>query len=225
MFFDTGSAACLALALLDLGGPASAGAAGCVGLQPPSNGGNFGSCPPDGSLAHGASCQPQCVSGAFATGGPVVSCNNGTLTPATVPDCQFPSCKLSAPPKHGSWGDCLKKATLPHNAVCTPSCGQGYKLTATDALLARAGMRRAILQQHAAHWCSAGRLVESFCSPEPCLVGSGPDYGTRGDCPKLLASGQTCQPRCLTPYEATGKTFCNASKLEPTKCIKGLCGA
>ena len=111
----------------------------CTGNAAPANGA-LGDCASDGSLAHGASCQPTCSTGYTVSG--ATSCSAGTLTAAT---CTPNNCTGNAAPANGALGDCAGDGSLAHSASCQPTCSTGYAVSGATS-------------------CSAGTLTSATCA-------------------------------------------------------------
>ena len=66
-----------------------------------------------------------------------------------------------------------------------------------------------------------GIFYPSGTPPAPCCLTSTLDVknGGVGDCAATLLDGETCQPECADPYEASGATTCLDGVLNATTCI------
>ena len=159
--------------------------------------GSLGNCPY--SLEVGASCQPDCSDGYMISG--TSSCTKDGLLPAT---CAPNPCDASELIPNGSPTPCTN--LLSSGSSCQPTCSSGYSLS---------GLRS----------CLAGVLTNTaVCTPDPCSVAK-PMNGDMGNCPSLLASGQTCQTICNHGYSISGLTSCNAGTLTLSTCSPELCSA
>lgn len=70
-----------------------------------------------------------------------------------------------------------------------------------------------------------GIFYPSGTPPAPCCLTSTLDVknGGVGDCPATLLDGETCQPECDDPYEASGATTCLDGVLKATTCLDVSC--
>ena len=112
----------------------------CDASALPANAVDPGDC--TATLSSGSSCEPTCVLGYVAS---AARCFAGNLTAAACD--REPSCDASALPAGASdLGDC--NATLPSRSSCSPTCDDGYTLTAASE-------------------CVAGTLTPATCEETP----------------------------------------------------------
>ena len=132
-----GVTSCLAGTLTSV---VTCGADPCDVSTLPANAVDPGDC--TATLSSGSSCEPTCVLGYVAS---AARCFAGNLTAAACD--REPSCDASALPAGASdLGDC--NATLPSRSSCSPTCDDGYTLTAASE-------------------CVAGTLTPATCEETP----------------------------------------------------------
>eukprot|EP00808_Paulinella_micropora_P027823 g21308.t1 len=164
-------------------------------ISPPAYG-VLGDCP--AWLPSGKYCVPKCYDGYEVEGS--FYCVNGKRT--SEAKCVPNACKIS-PPAYGVLGDCPE--WLASGQYCVPKCNNGYEVEGKFS-------------------CVNGKLTsEAKCVPNACKI-SPPAYGSLGDCPAWLASGQYCVPKCNDGYEVEGKFSCVSGKLtSEAKCVPSAC--
>ena len=59
---------------------------------------------------------------------------------------------------------------------------------------------------------------DDLSPPKPCFALPSPANGTAGDCPNVLESGASCQPKCNYGFIPTGRSFCVDGVLHGTVC-------
>eukprot|EP01047_Picozoa_sp_COSAG01_P020342 COSAG01_NODE_1156_length_11478_cov_3.862642_6_plen_371_part_00 len=60
---------------------------------------------------------------------------------------------------------------------------------------------------------------------QTCSVGAAPANGAKGDCTAKLPSGSTCQPKCNSGYQVSGKSSCKEGALTAAICAAKPCDA
>jgi hypothetical protein len=160
-------------------------------MKTPTNG-DVGDCP--FALNHGESCVSSCSPGYQAI--EQTTCYAGRLHLA---DCVPNACDLTelALPRDATRGNCTD--SLPHGQSCEPACPDGK-----------------ILSQPLV--CELGTLKPTACKPKDCVV-IPPTNGTLGDCPSLLAHGQSCGFACSDGFSALNTTItCNYGEADGASC-------
>eukprot|EP01047_Picozoa_sp_COSAG01_P072708 COSAG01_NODE_11637_length_1891_cov_8.332031_1_plen_348_part_10 len=125
-------------------------------------------------------------------------------------------CDASSPPGNGTVGDC--SALLGSGRTCKPTCNNGYIVSGVSK-------------------CSDGTLTAASCNPivrnitvprnplSTCDASAAPANGAKGDCTATLASGKTCQPKCNSGYQVSGKSSCQSGTLTAATCAAKPCDA
>eukprot|EP00933_Yihiella_yeosuensis_P059068 TRINITY_DN5999_c1_g2_i1.p1 TRINITY_DN5999_c1_g2~~TRINITY_DN5999_c1_g2_i1.p1 ORF type:complete len:1024 (-),score=138.79 TRINITY_DN5999_c1_g2_i1:56-2833(-) len=175
---------------------AECGPGRCDASEPPTNG-KVGTC--NFNLAHGRKCQPTCNRG-YRPSGPS-SCNKAVLSAAV---CEPLPCDISKAPVNGGVGNCHDNVA--HEAVCQPTCNQGYTVTGTSS-------------------CNLGNTTAATCPPNPCDASANPTNGNRGTCTNALPHAARCQPACDTGYTVTGPSLCSLGVLTAATCEPDPCDA
>jgi hypothetical protein len=121
----------------------------------------------------------------------------GTSTPAQT-------CSVGAAPANGAKGDCTAK--LPSGSTCQPKCNSGYQVSGKSS-------------------CKEGALTAATCAAKPCDASAAPANGAKGDCTAKLPSGSTCQPKCNSGYQVSGRSSCKEGALTAATCAAKPCDA
>ena len=145
------------------------------------------------TIAHGEACRPECDEG-YTLSEPT-SCHAGQLVESR---CIPRDCPVVLP-AHASAGSCPER--LAHGAACAPVCDVGYSIAGTTR-------------------CAAGTLVsQAECTPDACPVVVPAAHGHRGECPSLLAHGQSCEIACDDGYRPSGPVTCHAGTATTAACV------
>jgi len=163
--------------------------------------GGFLATPPceDGStsILSGRRCKLMCQQGYYASVDSVV-CSLGALAPDFT--CLESPCDLTAP-LNGGFGDCPTRLKSREN--CTNTCEPGYTSTGDVS-------------------CLLGETSNSTCQPKKCTF-TPPINGSRGNCPLVLLSGQTCSTQCDHGYMGKGYASCHLGVLTRPNCFPMPC--
>ena len=166
-----------------------------------------GTCPIDGILRHGESCQMQCKPG-FVFDGQQPSCALGVVDSSVA--CLPSNCAGIQAPDNGGMGDCNADGSLAHNAQCTLECDTGYTAVGEQPL------------------CWAGEVLSTLvCSADGCTGVAPPASGLWGSCAQngTLRHGQSCELQCDGGYSMSGdQPSCNLGVLtESAVCSPDAC--
>ena len=157
-----------------------------------------GTCPIDGILRHGESCQMQCKPG-FVFDGQQPSCALGVVDSSVA--CLPSNCAGIQAPDNGGMGDCNADGSLAHNAQCTLECDTGYTAVGEQPL------------------CWAGEVLSTLvCSADGCTGVAPPASGLWGSCAQngTLRHGQSCELQCDDGYSMSGDQIIRHRRFQTT---------
>lgn len=166
-------------------------------MRLPSGHAGMGDC--NGTLAHGESCTPACLSGHALSR--ETTCEKGHLS---VGKCEPMACDItpSKLPKLARLGKC--PSTLRHGETCMPECAPGYTMVAPLE-------------------CSLGNLTVGACVPSGCDVLNVPEHGMTGTCRSELKHDESCRMTCDDGYDISGDTTCTFGVASNAQCVPNSC--